>query len=112
MAVDIKKLFGEEFPATLAKNANEARAIGAKYLLNIAGPTGGEWTVDATSTGPSCVPGKVGTADCTVTVSDEDFQKLWENPQANAMQLFFAGKVQVSGNQILAMKLPKLFGFK
>jgi putative sterol carrier protein len=112
MAVDIKQLFGEQFPASLAKNADEARAIGAKYQLNITGPTGGQWIVDATSTGPSCKPGNDGAADCTLTVSDEDFQKLWENPQANAMPLFFSGKLKVDGNQVLAMKLPKLFGIK
>lgn len=112
MAVDIKKLFGEQFPATLTKNADEAKAIGAKYQLNITGPSGGEWTVDATSTGPSCTPGSSAAADCTLTISDEDFQKLWENPQANAMPLFFSGKLKVSGDQMLAMKLPKLFGFK
>jgi penicillin-binding protein 1A len=40
------------------------------------------------------------------------FQKLHENPQANGMQLFFAGKLKVSGNQMLAMKLQKLFSYK
>ena len=53
-----------------------------------------------------------GAADCTITITDEDFQKLVENPQANGMQLFFAGKLKVTGNQMLAMKLQKLFGFK
>lgn len=112
MAVDIKKLFGEQFPATLAKNADEAKAIGAKYQLNITGPAGGAWTLDATSAGPSCTPGTDGAADCTVTIGDDDFQKLWENPQTNAMPLYFSGKLKISGNQMLAMKLPKLFGFK
>ncbi len=35
-----------------------------------------------------------------------------ENPQANGMQLFFAGKLKVSGNPTLAMKLQKLFSYK
>ena len=48
-------------------------------------------------------------ADCTITIAAEDFQKLHENPQANGMQLFFAGKLKVAGNQMLAMKLQKLF---
>ena len=63
------------------------------------------------ATGPSCVAGN-GPADCTITISAEDFQKLIENPQANGMQLFFAGKLKVAGNQVLAMKLQKLFGYK
>jgi putative sterol carrier protein len=109
MAVDIKKLFNEDLPAQLAKNAEDARTLGAKYQMNITGE--GEWFIDVTATGPSC---KAGTeaADCTITVSAEDFQKLVENPQANGMQLFFAGKLKVGGNQMLAMKLNKLFGYK
>jgi putative sterol carrier protein len=111
MAVEIKKLFNEDLPAALARNADEARAMGAKYQLNITGPSGGEWNIDVSPSGPSCKPG-TGPADCTITVSDEDFQKLVENPGANGMQLFFAGKLKVTGNQMLAMKLQKLFSFK
>jgi putative sterol carrier protein len=111
MAVDIKKLFNEELPAAIAKNPAEAKAIGAKYQMNITGPTGGEWFVDVSDSGPSAKEG-TGTADCTITISDEDFQKLVENPQANGMQLFFSGKLKVAGNQMLAMKLQKLFGLK
>jgi putative sterol carrier protein len=109
MAVDIKKLFNDDLPASLTKNAEDAKTIGAKYQMNITGE--GEWFIDVSATGPSCKPG-TGTADCTITISSEDFQKLVENPQANGMQLFFAGKLKVSGNQMLAMKLQKLFSYK
>lgn len=111
MAVDIKQLFNEILPAGLAKNAEDAKTIGAKFQINITGPTGGEWNIDASSTGPSAKAG-TGDADCTITITDEDFQKLVENPQANGMQLFFAGKLKVSGNQMLAMKLQKLFSYR
>ena len=109
MAVDIKKLFNEELPASLTANAEDARTIGAKYQMNVTGE--GEWNIDVTSTGPVCKAG-TGDADCTITLAAEDFQKLVENPQANGMQLFFAGKLKVAGNQMLAMKLQKLFGYK
>lgn len=106
MAVDIKKLFNESLPAALAKNPDEAKNIGAKYQMNVTGE--GEWFIDVSSTGPSCKPG-TGEADCTITIAAEDFQKLVENPQANGMQLFFAGKLKIGGNTPLAMKLSKLF---
>ncbi len=109
MAVDVKKLFNEELPAALAKNADDAKTIGAKFQMNVTGE--GEWSIDVSATGPSCVAGN-NPADCTITVAAEDFQKLLENPQANGMQLFFAGKLKVAGNQMLAMKLQKLFGYK
>ncbi len=110
MAVDVKKLFNEELPAALEKNAAEAKSIGAKYQMNIAGE--GEWYIDVSDTGPSCKPGTNEAADCTIAIAAEDFQKLVENPQQNGMQLFFAGKLKVAGNQMLAMKLQKLFSYK
>jgi putative sterol carrier protein len=110
MAVDIQKLFNETLPAGLTKNAEDAKTIGAKYQMNITGEGGGEWAIDVSATGPSCKPG-TGEADCTITISTEDFQKMMENPQQNGMQLFFAGKLKVGGNPTLAMKLQKLFSY-
>ena len=42
-------------------------------------------------------------------ITVEDLQKLLENPQANGMALFFAGKLKVTGNPALVTKLPTLF---
>jgi putative sterol carrier protein len=108
MAIDTKKLFNEDLPAALAKNADKAKEIGGKFQLNIAGE--GDWFIDVSPTGPSIKQGTEA-ADCTISLAGEDFQKLFENP-ANAMQLFFAGKLKVAGNQMLALKLQKLFELK
>jgi putative sterol carrier protein len=108
MAVDIQKLFNEELPAGIAKHADAAKEIGAKYQINITGEGGGEWFIDCKEN-PGATAGNPGGANCTITIATEDFQKLIENPQANGMQLFFAGKLKVQGDQMLAMKLQKLF---
>jgi len=109
MAVDIQKLFNDELPGAIAKNPDTAKEIGAKYQINVTGDGGGQWYVDCTDDGPKAEAGNPGSADCTITISTEDFQKLVDNPQVNGMQLFFAGKLKVEGNQMLAMKLQKLF---
>src|SRR4051812_48630399 len=109
MAVDIQKLFNEELPAQLAKHADKAKEIGAKFQMNITGEGGGEWFIDVSDSGPKAEAANPGTAECTMTIAVEDFQKLVENPQANGMQLFFSGKLKVAGNTMLAMKLQKLF---
>jgi putative sterol carrier protein len=108
MAVDIQKLFNEEIPAKLAEHGEQAKQVGATFQINVTGEGGGEWFINVSDTGPAIEKG-VKAADCTITISSEDFQKLHENPQANGMQLFFAGKLKVAGNQMLAMKLNKLF---
>ena len=105
-AGDIRKLFDETLPAALTKNAEDARTIGAKYQMNITGPTGGEWNIDVSASGPVCKSG-IGEADCTISITDKDFEKLVENPQTNGMQLFFEGKLKVTGNPLLAMKLQE-----
>lgn len=112
MAVDIQNLFNTEIPAAIAKNADAAKEVGAKYQFVITGDGGGEWFIDLTATGPTAVAGNPGGSDCSLTMTSEDFQKLYENPDANGMQLFFAGKLKVAGNQMLAMKLKKLFALK
>lgn len=108
MPVDTKKLFNEDLPAAMERNKADAQAIGAKYQMNVTGS--GEWYIDCTASGPSCVPGSQA-ADCTITLADEDFQKLYDNPQAG-MQLYMGGKLKVGGNPMLAMKLQKLFALK
>lgn len=108
MAVDIQKLFNEEIPAQIAKHGNAAKEVGATFQINITGEGGGEWFVNASDSGPGIEQGSKP-ADCTITLTSEDFQKFHENPQANGMQLFFAGKLKIAGNQMLAMKLSKLF---
>ncbi len=110
MAVDIPKLFNEHLPGALQRNADDAKTINAKFQLNIDGA--GQWFIDTTETGPSIQQGNPGGADVTLTMNAEDFQKLHENPQLNGMQLFVSGRLKVQGNQMLAMKLSKLFSYK
>lgn len=111
MAVDIQKLFNEELSAAIQKNPDAAKEIGAKFQINVKGDGGGEWLIDCTDA-PKVEAGNPGGADVTIEISNDDFQKLIENPQANGMQLFFAGKLKVTGNQMLAMKLQKLFDLR
>ena len=57
MALDIKKFFNDELPAALARNAEDAKTVGARYQISITGPTGGDWNVDVSASGPFCKPG-------------------------------------------------------
>jgi putative sterol carrier protein len=111
MAVDIQQLFNETLPGQVAKFPDAAKQIGNTFQINITGEGGGEWHINATDAngGPTAEKGNKP-ADVAITIAVEDFQKLLENPQANGMQLFFSGKLKVTGtNPMLAMKLNKLF---
>jgi putative sterol carrier protein len=102
---DAQSDFGTRLPAKISGNPDEAKAIGAVFLFKITGDGGGTWTVDCKNT-----PGvRVGEepADVTLELSAGDWATISANPGA-AMQLYFTGKLKVTGNAMLATKLQKL----
>ena len=111
MAVDIQDLFNNKLPGALERNAEDAKEIDATFQLNIEGA--GQWFVDCSEdNGVSCKPGTGDDPDVTMAMSAEDFQELYEDPQTAGMSLFFAGKLKVEGNQMLALKMSKLFAYE
>ena len=108
MPKDAAELFDRQVPAGLARYPAEAREVNAIYAFKIGGEGGGEWTVDLTSNPPTCVRGDTGKAQCTVEVAHDDFKSMLSDPNAG-MQLYFQGKLRVSGDPMLAMKLQELF---
>jgi hypothetical protein len=103
-----QELFNTQIPEALAKHAEKAKEINAVYLFKITGDDGGMWTVDLAGTPPSCTSGDKGNAQCTIEVAHADFKQMLQNP-ALGMQLYFQGKLRVTGDPMLATKLQKLF---
>ena len=102
------ELFDTQVPEALAKHPDKAKEIGAVYLFKITGDDGGSWTVDLVGNPPSCTAGDKGNAQCTIEVAHSDFKEMLKNP-ALGMQLYFQGKLRVTGDPMLATKLQKLF---
>ncbi len=103
-----QELFNTQVPEALKAHPDKAKEIGAVYLFKITGDDGGTWTVDLASATPSCTPGDKGNAQCTIEVAHADFKQMLANP-AMGMQLYFQGKLKVTGDPMLATKLQKLF---
>jgi putative sterol carrier protein len=102
------ELFDVQMPESIAKAPDKAREVGAIYVFKITGDGGGEWTVDLKSATPSIVKGVQPGANCTIEVANSDFMDMLANPN-KGMQLFMQGKLKVTGDPMLAMKLQKLF---
>lgn len=102
------ELFDNLVPQGLAQYPDKARELNAVYLFKITGEGGGEWTVDTVANPPTCTKGDTGKSQCAVSVSHDDFKTMLSDPNAG-MQLYFQGKLQVSGDPMLAMKLQQLF---
>jgi hypothetical protein len=102
------ELFDVQVPDALKQHPEKAREIGAIYLFKITGDGGDTWTVDLKNDPPTCQKGDKGGAQCTVEVAHADFKEMLKNP-ALGMQLYFQGKLRVTGDPMLATKLQKLF---
>jgi hypothetical protein len=108
MPKDAKELFDEQVPAALLAHPDRAKAVNAIYCFKISGDGGGDWTVDLAGDPPTCTRGDTGKAQCTIEVAHEDFQAMLGNPQVG-MQLYFQGKLKVTGDPMLATKLQQFF---
>mgnify|MGYP001582422891 CR=1 FL=1 len=109
-AKDAKQLFDDMVPAALAKHPDKAKDVNAIFAFKITGDGGGEWTVDLVNSPPTCTTGDSGTAQCTIEVAHEDFKSMLGNPQVG-MQLYFQGKLRVTGDPMLATKLSQFIQF-
>lgn len=105
---DAQTDFGTRLPAKLSSSPEEAKQIGAIFLFKITGDGGGIWTVDC-KVNPGVREGDEGSADCTLELTAADWAGISANP-SSAMQLYFTGKLKISGNAMLATKLQKLLG--
>jgi len=108
MPTSVKEFFDNKIPAELAKSPDKVKDVAAIYLFKISGPDGGTWTADLKSTPPTCVPGAGAAPQCTIEASDADFRTMIDGGMQAAMQLFFSGKLKVTGDPNLATKLSKL----
>ena len=84
--------------------AAKGGAIGSKIIFQF---TEGVIYLDD-SVSPTIVSNEDGSADCTVKLSLENFEKLI-NGEMNAMGAFMLGKLKVEGDMSVAMKLSSLF---
>jgi putative sterol carrier protein len=108
MPKDAQELFDVMVPAGLKAFPDKAREVNAIYAFKISGDGGGEWTADLTANPPTIVKGDSGNAQCTIEVAHDDFKQMLSDPNAG-MQLYFQGKLRVSGDPMLAMKLQQFF---
>jgi putative sterol carrier protein len=96
-----------EFFETLESRIDESKTAGmtATYLFDVDGA--GTWTVDVNDGKLNVTEGGDG-ADCTIAVSEENFERLI-NGELNPTSAYMTGKLKVKGDMSAAIKLQKLF---
>lgn len=97
--------------ARLAEQGKEAvDKVGGIFAFKITGGPGGAgktWTVDVKNGSGSVSPVSPPKADLTITLTDADCHALFTG-QLNPQQAFMSGKLKISGNMAMAMKLDVL----
>ncbi len=96
-----------EFFETLESrvDATKAAGVNSSYLFDVDGA--GQWKVDVADSGVNVTEG-AAEADCTISVSEENFQRLVSR-ELNPTTAYMTGKLKVKGDMAAAMKLQKLF---
>ena len=96
-----------EFFEGLGSRVDPSKTAGMNnsYVFDIEGA--GTWKVDVRDGSVSVAEGG-GDADCTISASEETFQKIARGEQ-NPTTAYMTGKLKVKGDMGAAMKLQKLF---
>lgn len=99
----------ETIKSRVAENPGLVDEIGAIYEFDITGASGGTWTVDLKNGPGSVAAEKPANADCTITISAEDFLGM-ASGALDPQNAFMEGKLKVGGNMMLAQKLGAIMG--
>ena len=96
-----------EFFEGLESRIDPSRTAGMTntYLFDVDGQ---QWTVAVDDGAVDVTEGDAGGADCTISTSEETFQKIASGEQ-NPASAYMTGKIKVKGDMGAAMKLQKLF---
>ncbi len=105
----VKEIFEAKIPERITSNPQTAQKINAVYQFDITGNETGTWVVDLTKKENWVSAGPTTTAQCTITISAENFVNLYEK-KLNPQMAFMSGKLKIKGDMSLALKLGQIIG--
>ena len=105
VADDVKEIFEKLPEAFLPEQAGD---LSATIQINLSGEGGGQWMVKIAGGQIAIDEGLADSPKLTLTMAASDYVAL-SRGEANAMNLFMAGKIQVEGDVTLAMKFEQMF---
>lgn len=85
-----------------------AGGLNASYLFDISGPLGGSWILNIRDGKCELKSGRTENPTVTISISDQDWLSI-QKGSLNSQMAFMMGKLRVSGDMGLAMKLQAMF---
>ena len=104
---NVKKVFTK---APGAFNPNAAQGLNAVFQYDITGDDGGTWNVTIKDGTCQVREGSHDSPTVTMSMSSETWLAIVNN-ELNGIQAFMSGKLNVSGDIMLAQRIPELFSF-
>ena len=95
--------FFDQLPSRV--DPEKTAGMNTAYVFDVADV--GQWTVTVADGAVSVSEG-AGAADCTISASEETFEKIVSGEQ-NATTAYMTGKLKIQGDMGAALKLQKLF---
>jgi putative sterol carrier protein len=97
-----KQFLEETLPSRF--KPDKAANIDVTVQLNLTGPNGGDWVIAIRNQTLKVTEGNHPSPSLTLTIADKDFMDL-VNGKLSTTKAFFNGKIHLSGNFSLALKL-------
>jgi len=104
---NVKEVF-TNMPAIF--NSGAAQGLDVAFQFDITGDGGGTWNVRVKDAACQIQEGSHEAPTVTLTMSCETWLAI-VNRELNAMQAFMGGQLKVSGDIMLAQRIPELFPF-
>ena len=89
-------------------NADAAKGMNATIQFNLSGDTGGNWYVTVKDGGATVSQGSAPSANMTLSMTAQDYVDMIMG-KLNGQMAFMSGKLKISGDMGLAMKMQTLF---
>src|SRR5215469_6336466 len=89
-------------------NAAAGAGLTKTFQWNITGDEAGVWAFKIVHGVGQLIPGGVEEPDVTITISDKNWLAIAEGKK-DSFKAFMTGKLKVTGDLTLAMKVPQLF---
>jgi putative sterol carrier protein len=86
----------------------KAEGIDATVLLNILGEKGGQWVINIQNKQCKVTKGTIPNPKLTLTAQSQDLVDIFSG-KLDGMKAFMSGKLKLTGDISLAMKLTGLF---
>src|SRR5438128_11209085 len=96
----------KEMPASL--NTDAAKGMNSTIQFNLSGDNGGQWYVAIKDAKADVQTGTAPSPNMTLSMSAQDYVDMITG-KLNGQMAFMSGKLKISGDMGLAMKMQSLF---